>query len=61
MRIGLESYMFSSEHVYRAPNANCSPVEHMGVNHSRLGISMTQELVNRSDVAARFEETGNGP
>lgn len=48
--------MFTSERIHRAPNASWPAVEHMGVNHSRLHIFVTQKLLHGADVIAAFEQ-----
>src|SRR5262245_22654766 len=44
--------------VERAPHATPTLVEHVGMDHRRAHVAMTEELLDRSDIVARFEQVG---
>jgi hypothetical protein len=44
--------------IERAPHATPALVEHVRIDHRRAHIAMTQELLDRTDIVARFEQVG---
>jgi hypothetical protein len=44
--------------VERAPHATPALVEHVRIDHRRAHVAMTEELLDRSDIVARFEQVG---
>jgi len=44
--------MFTSERVHRAPDTSWPAVEHMRVNHGRLHVLVTKQLLHGADVIA---------
>ena len=47
-----------SHPVQRTADTRRPTVEHMGVDHRRFHIAMTQQLLNSSNVIAAFEHVG---
>ena len=50
-----------SEQIGGAANTSASAVEHVGVDHSRLEVPVTEQLLNGSDVVAIRQHVGGEP
>lgn len=44
--------------VCRAADAQGSAVDHMGIDHGRVQVSMAQEFLDRADVLATLQQMG---
>ena len=41
-----------------APEPQTAPVEHVGVDHGRLDVFLTEQLLNRPDIISVLQEVG---